>query len=191
LLKNYVSNNVYKDTRGWKGHYITSNDEEKYKNSKDLFAPTCMSAGEIKLQEYSEYGESFVGESFIRLTFPPLISDAEGKVFPVVTNSGFYDNRKVIGNLYPGQKFILYCTLDAKEVDAKFWFNVGLKEISYNALNSRYELGENEDLIYPLEFICNSSNITDIHAGKTTLMCEGRVTDSWSETEHTFKNAKY
>jgi hypothetical protein len=68
----------------------------------------------------------------------------------VLVNSGFYDNRKIIGNISPGQRFVLLYKQIPKAVDAaeelNFTVEVGTK--TYLTSGNCYTVDKDKDFTY-------------------------------------------
>lgn len=127
LIKNYVTNNLFKSTSGWTGSYIAASGA--YANQSADYAASCEVKTDPSVLDallnnsFSENPDIIEYRPYISLNFPTT----NNAVTSTVVNSGFYDIRTSIENLAAGQKFVL---LFEPKTASSFSVDVGVKNFS-------------------------------------------------------------
>jgi hypothetical protein len=105
LIQNLVTNSTFKTVDGWRGTrwyaepgpegIVDENKEKPYATVEAKTSPDLIEA-----LKKGEFNEATVYEPYLHIKF--------NHDNHCVVNSGFYDNRKIIKNLAPQQKFVLF-----------------------------------------------------------------------------------
>lgn len=102
LITNFVTNNTFKSTSGWTGSCLAEVQED-FKNSENR--------AEVEVIAIDSKGNSLIEDfkqgKFVGKTYTPHLKVKFQSEHSVLVNSGFYDNRSIIKNLAPGQRFVL------------------------------------------------------------------------------------
>lgn len=194
IIENYVTNNTFKSTSGWRGATIT--DGEKVIESKDRIAkPKCEAIAidesgttlldDIKSGAYAEKADTSIYEPCLKISgFGEDTSDQT----QIITNSGFYDFRKENGNLEPNQKFVLmYRCKDG----AAPQFVVEVADYNYNTGDDTYHT---TDKTCYLSFDTMGAKTREVKidedATYTYYYVVGSVIESYNLTEREYRNSK-
>ena len=132
LIQNLVTNSTFKTVDGWRGTrwyaelgpggIVDENKEKPYATVEAKTSPDLIEA-----LKKGEFNEATVYEPYLHIKF--------NHDNHCVVNSGFYDNRKIIKNLAPQQKFVLfYKELDNSEAP----FQVKIGAVSYDIASNSY-----------------------------------------------------
>lgn len=121
LIQNLVTNNTFKSTNGWTGSYFgyqeIANKGSEYNAIVESVAVTP--AGRTLIEAFQS--GNFATDTS---TYTPCLRVKFPKEQSVLINSGFYDNRNLIKNLAPKQKFVLLY----KHKGGSFTASVGVSE---------------------------------------------------------------
>ena len=151
LIENLITNNSFKSTSGWSGSYMT--DEADLANKGATYnALVSVSAKDPNDPNGKTLVEAFQDGSFSKnnLEFSPCLQVKFQKAESVLVNSGFYDNRSIIKNLAPGQKFVLLYKVNAKantEANAKAPFVARVGVANYQVAAGHYANIDNQKFI--------------------------------------------
>ena len=144
LTTNFITNNEFKDTSGWAASYVAPQSE------KSKFLPEITPVfGEfesantfISVVDMLKVGEFELKESlasYLRVDFQAMDGDNCGYII----NSGFYDNRGLLGGLESGEEWTLYLTILDEYGNAGISlddFDIGICNIKYNPYTDQNEL---------------------------------------------------
>lgn len=149
LIENLITNNSFKSTSGWSGSYMT-NDAGLANQGATYNALVSVSAKDPKDPNGKTLVEAFQDGSFSEnnLEFSPCLQVKFQKAESVLVNSGFYDNRSIIKNLAPGQKFVLLYKAKANteaNTEAPFVARVGVA--NYQVATGHYANIDNQKFI--------------------------------------------
>lgn len=183
LIQNYISNHTFSTTSGWKGSALLVPSSQVPDNFKDFFGKckaVALDANGRELQEdYLLKGESIKDISFVRaLEFGSEKTGAESLVRCLI-NTGFRDNRNIIENLSPGQKFVFLYR--AFEDSIAVQFNVG--DLKYDQEKECYLDFVDEGSTSYFNFGSDQSIVVD---GQTYKYQIGTVVDDFNMTEEEF-----
>lgn len=204
LIQNYVGNNTFKTASGWRGGSLT-NAVSAVPQKERIDKPTCAAQavseeGSTLLDDLKNdrYVDGAIYTPCLDITIPAnTASTSDITQTRVVVNSGFYDNRAVIGNLKPKQRFVFCYRADAFDETADVIVEVA--PYRYNAedgaYHTSYQTKENETItIAPfLTFDTKFSRTKQITEGdkKTTYnYVVAEVVDTYNYTAREFRNLK-
>ena len=151
LIQNLITNHTFKSTSGWTGSYF-GNSGSANQGAKNNAIVEAIALGSDK---QTTLLDSFLNGNFgtDTSTFLPCLRVKFQTSSSVLINSGFYDNRNLIKNLAPGQKFVLFY----KEAhDKKFNAKIGISDYSvkegcYSSMSKIFiDFGESPEYTYKL-----------------------------------------
>lgn len=206
LIQNYVGNSTFKTASGWRGGTLTD-ISGAIEQSNRIAKATCTAqavneANETKTTllddlKNQEYDDGTVYTPCLDIKFP----ESEFQPSPdypqkrVVVNSGFYDNRAIIGNLKPKQKFVLCYRADSFTTSN---ISVHVAPYRYSAEDSTYHTkylrqeGDKTEEITITPFLKFDFNGTlEKTVGDITYnYIIAEVDDNYNYTEREFRNLK-
>jgi hypothetical protein len=143
LLQNIVTNTEFKGTSGWVGTYTgtSANKKNIYGAKIESVYGTLTGTRFTSVVDYlsnGTYSTSATYTSYLKVTFPTAGGSDKG----VLINTGFYDNRTIIGSVEENELWYFKPTIlsDTNE-DVSSNFTYELREVSYNPNTDAYTLG--------------------------------------------------
>ena len=147
LVQNIITNTEFKNTSGWVGSYEgkTPNHKKecgvKVESVYGYFTTNGSNTFVSVIDDLAsgEYNDSKAYQAYLKTIFP----NKTQLDTPILLNTGFYDNRIVIGNISKGEQWCLeYEILNENGAKINNGFNFELREVSYNPIKGCYDLGD-------------------------------------------------
>lgn len=146
LLQNVITNTDFKGTTGWVGTY--SGDAS---NAKSTYGATIEPVyGEFISNKFSSvveqlsngtYSSTSDYQSYLKVTFPKAENGNQG----ILINTGFYDNRTLIGEVDYNEEWYFNADIvddSGATVNAFTNFDFALREVSFDPAKGNYVLGD-------------------------------------------------
>lgn len=179
LIQNLVTNNEFKSTDGWHGTcwkpevgpggIVDENKDQPYAIVQAKTSPDLIEA--LKKGEYNS-----------SIEYKPYLHIELKHGNHCVTNTGFYDNRKIIKNLSPLQKFVLFYKTSSQSD-----FQVQVGRVLYNVAGNSYDKNIGEFLTFNSSQSIEVTNIAGYNGYRYVV---AEVEPSYNLSEDEFQKLK-
>lgn len=183
LIQNLITNNTFKTTSGWQGAYIcaegTNQNQGSQRNAK------------IEAKTNPDILNAIKGGLFdFDTSYTPYLDVSIIEAESCLVNSGFYDNRRTLGNVSAGQRFVL---LYKETKNTAFSATIGERE--YKVSDGHYITPTSTTAVNTLLTFNSSEAITYI-TSEETMEFEGykyitaTVNSNYDLNEREFQHSK-
>ena len=111
LVTNLITNNTFRSTSGWTGSCLAPSGQTEIEDGKQVKLSNSKNKANVESIAIDTTGKDLIsafkeGVGLENIYTPHLKVEFQSK-YSVLVNSGFYDNRTIIKNLAPNQRFVL------------------------------------------------------------------------------------
>ena len=146
LIQNIITNDKFEGTDGWVGSYGYKDDKPANNLKSQYGATVSCVRGKLDGNGFHSALDDLTNGSYVTDRYKNFLqmdfkSTKDDNSKSIVINSGFYENRQAIGNVQPGEEWILEAIIRNDEgTNCKEQFSFELWEVAYSSVTGGYEL---------------------------------------------------